>query len=90
MFTQVATSDALRRAEEPTISVSAAVPVPVIRPADSPDRIRPMNSRPTLGARMKTTVLTALKPRAAASTGLRPTWSDDRPAISRAASTPAA
>ena len=43
-----------------------------------------------LGARMNTTVLSALAPSAAASTGLRPAWSEDRPASSRAARTPAA
>ena len=32
-------------------------------------------------------VLTALQPSAAASTGLRPTWSEARPATSRTAST---
>ena len=90
MFAAVATSDARRPAEAGTSSVSAAVAVPVMRPADSPDTIRPAMSTPTSGARMNTTVLSALAPRATASTGLRPAWSEDRPASSRAASTPAA
>ena len=71
-------------------SVSAAVAVPVIRPAESPDTIRAAMSAAGPGARMNTTVLIALAPRAAASTGLRPAWSEDRPASSRVASTPAA
>ncbi len=90
MFAAVATSDARRPAEAGTSSVSAAVAVPVMSPADSPDTIRPARSTPTSGARMNTTVLSALAPRARASTGLRPAWSEDRPASSRAVSTPAA
>ena len=90
MFAAVATSDARRPAEAGISSVSVAVAVPVIRPAESPDRIRAAMSTPTSGARMNTTVLSALRPRAAASTGLRPAWSEDRPASSRVASTPAA
>jgi len=87
MFAAVATRDARRLAEAGTSSVRAAVAVPVISPADSPDRIRPAISTPTLGARMNTTVLSALAPRATASTGLRPAWSEDRPASSSAART---
>jgi hypothetical protein len=90
MFTAVATSDARRLADAGTSSVSAAVAVPVIRPADSPDRIRPASSTPTLRARMNATVLSALMPTATASTGVRPAWSEDRPASSRAARTAAA
>jgi len=90
MFTAVAVSDARRLAEAGTSSVSVAVAVPVIRPADSPDKIRPMMSAPTLGARMNTTVLSALAPRAAASTGLRPAWSEVRPASSKVTRTAAA
>ena len=90
MFAAVATRDARRLAGAGTSSVSAAVAVPVIRPADSPDTIRAAMSAPRPGARMNTTVLTALAPRAAASTGLRPAWSEDRPASSRVTSTPAA
>jgi hypothetical protein len=70
--------------------VSVAVAVPVIRPADSPDTIRAAMSASTSGARMNTTVLSALAPRAAASTGLRPAWSEDRPASSKVAITAAA
>ena len=87
MFAAVATRDARRLAEAGTSSVSAAVAVPVTSPADSPDKIRPTNSTPTLGARMNTTVLSALLPRAAASTDLRPAWSEDRPASSSVART---
>ena len=90
MFAAVATRDARRLAEAGTSSVSAAVAVPVIRPADSPDRIRAAISTPTSGARMNTIVLSALPASATASTGLRPAWSEDRPASSRAARTPAA
>ena len=90
MLAAVAASDARRLAEAGTSSVSVAVAVPVIRPADSPDRIRPAMSAPTSGARMNTTVLSALAPRATASTGLRPAWSEDRPASSRVARTAAA
>ena len=90
MFTAVATSDARRLAEAGISSVSVAVAVPVIRPAESPDRIRPANSTPTSGARMNATVLSALLPRAAASTGLRPAWSEARPASSKVARTAAA
>ena len=90
MFTAVATSDARRLADAGISSLSVAVAVPVIRPADSPDRIRPMNSTPTSGARMNTTVLSALAQRAAASTGLRPAWSEDRPASSKVTRTAAA
>ena len=90
MLAAVATSDARRLAEAGTSSVSAAVAVPVIRPADSPDTIRAAMSAPTSGARMNTTVLSALAPRATASTGLRPAWSEDRPASSRVVRTPAA
>ena len=58
MFAAVAASDARR---SPGLSsVSAAVAVPVTRPADSPDRTRPTASTPTSGARMNTTVLSAL------------------------------
>ena len=39
---------------------------------------------------MNTTVLSALAPRATASTGLRPAWSDDRPASSKVVITAAA
>ena len=90
MFAAVATSEARRPAEAGISSVSVAVAVPVISPADSPDRTRPTSSTPTSGARMNATVLSALTPRAAASTGLRPAWSEDRPASSKAASTAAA
>ena len=64
--------------------------VPVMRPAEKPDRTRPKKSHPTEGATMNTTVLSALNARAAPSTGLRPTWSEARPAKIRAVSTPAA
>ena len=87
MFAAVATRDARRLAEAGTSSASAAVAVPVISPAETPDRIRPTNSTPTSGARMNATVLSALAPSATASTGLRPAWSEDRPASSRVAST---
>ena len=87
MFAAVATSEARRLAEAGISSVSVAVAVPVISPAENPDRIRPAISTPTLGARMNTTVLSALQPRAAASTGLRPAWSEDRPASSSVART---
>ena len=89
-FAAVATRDARRLAEAGTSSVSAAVAVPVIRPAESPDKIRPTNSTPTLGAKMNTTVLSVVLASATANTGLRPAWSEDRPASSRAARTPAA
>ena len=90
IFAAVATSDARRLARAGTSSVSAAVAVPVISPADSPDRIRPANSAPTSGAKMNTIVLSALLARATASTGLRPAWSEDRPASSSVARTAAA
>jgi hypothetical protein len=90
MFTAVATSDALRPAVEPISSESMAVPVPVISPADIPDRIRARKSSSRSGATMNTAVLKALRPSAVASTGLRPTWSDDRPAKRSAARTPPA
>ena len=90
MFAEVAASDARRRAEAGTSSVSVAVAVPVIRPADSPDTIRAAMSAARSGARMNTTVLSALAPSAAASTGLRPAWSEDRPASSKVAITAAA
>ena len=86
----VATMDARRGFADPNMSVSAAVAVPVIRPAEKPDRTRPKKSHPTAVAMMNTTVLRALNARAAPSTGLRPTWSDACPAKTRAASTPAA
>ena len=86
----MATSDARRLAEAGISSVSAAVAVPVIRPADSPDTIRAAMSAPTPGARMNTTVLSALAARATAMTGRRPAWSEDRPASSKVASTAAA
>ena len=89
-MTAVAASDARRLAEAGTSSVSVAVTVPVIRPAESPDTIRPAMSTPTLGARMNATVLRALAPRAVASTGFRPAWSEARPASSKVASTAAA
>ena len=87
MFATVATRDARCLAGAGTSSVSAAVAVPVIRPADSPDTIRAAISAPTPGARMNTTVLSALAARAMAMTGLRPAWSEDRPASSKVAST---
>jgi hypothetical protein len=90
MFAAVATSDARRLAEAGISSVSVAVAVPVIRPADSPDTIRAAMSAPTSGARMNTTVLSALAARATAMTGLRPAWSEDRPASSKVVSTAAA
>jgi hypothetical protein len=40
VFAAVATIDARRAADARSISLSAAVAVPVIRPADTPDRIR--------------------------------------------------
>ena len=49
MFTAVATSEARRPAEAGISSVSAAVAVPVIRPAESPDRIRATRSTPRPG-----------------------------------------
>ncbi len=52
------------RAEAGASSVSVAVAVPVIRPADRPDTIRAAISAPTSGARMNTTVLSALAPSA--------------------------
>ena len=88
MFAAVATSDARRPAG--MSSVSVAVAVPVISPAESPDRIRPTNSTPTSEAKMNATVLSAPAPRATASTGLRPAWSEDRPASSKVARTAAA
>lgn len=87
MLAAVAVSVARREADAPAISVSAAGAALVIRPADSPDRTRPRYSHPTLGARMNTTVLSTLKPRAAVITGLRPTWSETRPANNRVART---
>jgi hypothetical protein len=81
------TSDALRPAPDRAVSVSAAVAVPVISPADRPESTRPTNSQPTFGARMNVTALTMLRQIAAASTGRRPTWSDERPANSSAVST---
>jgi hypothetical protein len=90
MFAAVAASEARRPLEAGTSSVSAAVAVPVISPADSPDRTRPTRSTPSSGARMNATVLSALAPRAAASTALRPAWSEDRPASSKVARTAAA
>jgi hypothetical protein len=88
MFAAVATSEARRPGR--ASSVSVAVAVPVISPADSPDRIRPTISTPTSGATMNTTVLSALAPSAAASTGFRPAWSEECPASSRVAMTAAA
>ena len=90
MFAAVATSDARRAAEAGISSVSAAVAVPVIRPADSPETTRAAMSTPMPGARMNRTVLSALAARATAMTGLRPAWSEDRPASSKVASTAAA
>ncbi len=90
MLAAVAASDARRLPEAGTSSVSAAVAVPVTRPADIPDTIRPAISTPTSGARMNTTVLSALAPRATASTGLRPASSEERPASSKVAITAAA
>ena len=89
MLTTVETIDARRGFAGPSMSVSAAVAVPVMRPAEKPDRTRPKKSHPTDEATMNTTVLSPLKARAAPSTGLRPTWSDARPAKTRAVSTPA-
>jgi hypothetical protein len=89
MLAAVATSEA-RLEEDPTVSVSAAVAVPVASPGVTPDRTRATNSRARLEARMNTTVLSALKPRAVASMGRRPIWSEARPANKGAASTPAA
>ena len=40
VFAAAATSDARRAADSRLISVSAAVAVPVISPADTPDKIR--------------------------------------------------
>ena len=71
MFTTVATMEARRPAPAGLSSVSAAVAVPVMRPADSPERTRAAR-RSYPGAKMNTTVLRALTPRAAPSTGLRP------------------
>jgi hypothetical protein len=90
MFAAVATSDARRPATRGASSVSAAVAVPVISPADRPDTMRAATSAHTPGARINTTELSALAPRATASTGLRPAWSEDRPASSNVAMTAAA
>jgi hypothetical protein len=51
MFAAVPTRDARRLAEAGTSSVSAAVAVPVISPAESPDKIRAAICTPTLGPR---------------------------------------
>jgi hypothetical protein len=40
LFAVVATIDARRESEAWTISLSAAVAAPIIRPADTPDKIR--------------------------------------------------
>ena len=90
MFAAVAVSEARRPAPAGISSLSAAVAVPVINPADSPDRTRPARSTPSSGAKMNATVLNALTPRAMASTGLGPAWSEDRPASSKVARTAAA
>ena len=90
VLTTVETTDARRGFTGPSMSMRAAVAVPVIRPADKPDKERPTKSHPTDVATMKTTVLSALSARAAPSTGLRPTWSEARPANTSTASTPAA
>ena len=90
MFAAGATSDTRRPAEAGASSVSVAVAVPVTRPADTPDTILAAMSAPTSGARMNTIVLTALAPRATASTGLRPAWSEDLPASSNVVITAAA
>ena len=73
VFAAAATSDARRAADSRIISVSAAVAVPIIRPADTPDRTLAGKSQPGLEAKMNKTALAALKPREAAITGLRPT-----------------
>ena len=90
MLAVVETSDARRPGPGRAVSVSAAVAVPVISPADRPESSRPANSQPVPGARMNVTALAMLSPIAVASTGRRPTWSDERPAASSAASTPTA
>jgi hypothetical protein len=64
--------------------------VPVTRPAENPDNRRPTNSQAVFDATMNAMVLSTLNPTAAMSTGRLPTWSDDRPASSRAPRTPAA
>ena len=43
------TTDARRGFAGPSMSVSAAVAVPVMRPAEKPDRTRPKKSHPTDG-----------------------------------------
>ena len=58
---------------------------PATRPMERPTRARPTKSQATLVARMKTTVLRAMSPMDTASTGRHPTWSEARPASSRAA-----
>src|SRR5260370_15783600 len=61
MLAVVDTSDARRPEPGRAASVSAAVAVPVISPADSPDSTRPANSQPTPGARMNVTAEATLK-----------------------------
>ena len=71
-------------------STIVAVATPVNTPADTPDSSRPANSAGRLSGIRNTRELAAATPSPGSSTALRPTWSDNRPTSSSAASTPTA
>ena len=70
--------------------MTAAVAVPVNRPADSPDSNRPASSTGTESAARNTTALPSAHSVPASSTGRRPMASDQLPKTTNANSTPPA
>lgn len=86
----VARRVAARRRRSGASSITITVAVPVARPADSPDRVRPVNSSGSPPARRKHTALRPDNASAASRTGRRPMKSDTCPSSSSATMTPAA
>ncbi len=90
MLAMVATAGARLCQVDGAASMTAAVAVPVNRPADSPDSTRPTSSCATVSAVRKTSALTRAHAVPANSTGRRPIASDQLPKSSSDANTPVA
>lgn len=90
MLATVATAAALVFHAAGAASMTAAVAVPVKRPADRPDSSRPISSTGTESALRNTAALARAAATPASSMGRRPTASDQRPNTSSANSTPPA
>ncbi len=90
MLATVATAAARPRHFGGAASMTAAVAVPVNKPADRPDSTRPTSISCTESAVRNTAALASAATSPAASIGRLPTASDQRPNASSANSTPPA